>query len=179
MTVSSTRLSLVVRPLVSSAVCLALALVLPFLTGQIPQVGAALCPMHIPILLCGYLCGGGWAALAGFVAPLLRFTLFAMPPFPTNLAMSCELAAYGLLAGLLYTRLPKSIKNLYLSLLAAMAGGRLVWGFVRALLSGVFGAPLTLALFWTTAFVNAIPGIVCHILLIPVLVLALRRARLL
>lgn len=171
------KLYTAIKKLVYASVCLALALVLPFLTGQIPQVGSALCPMHIPVLLCGFLCGGPWASLVGFVAPPLRFVLFGMPPFPTNAAMSVELAAYGLVSGLLYEKLPKTKANIYLSLISAMVAGRLVWGVVRALLSGVFGTPLTFALFWASAFTNAIPGILCHIILIPILVMALRRAK--
>lgn len=170
------RISISVKTLVYAAVCLALCLVLPFLTGQIPQIGSALSPMHIPVLLCGFLCGGPTAALVGFIAPLLRYLLFSMPPYPSNLAMAFELAAYGFFSGWLYRRLPKSTANIYVSLIGAMLLGRVVWGIVRALLSGVFGAPLTLAMFWASAFTKAIPGILCHILLIPTLVMALRKA---
>ena len=166
-----------IRRMVSAAVCLALCMVLPFLTGQIPQVGSALCPMHVPVLLAGFLCGPWWAMAVGAVAPLLRFALFGMPPiFPTGVAMCFELAAYGLLSGLLYARLPKKTANIYVSLLAAMLAGRVVWGIVRVVLSGVAGEPFTWAAFMAGAFVNAIPGIVVHILLIPVIVLALRKA---
>ena len=166
-----------IRRMVSAAVCLALCMVLPFLTGQIPQVGSALCPMHIPVLLAGFLCGPWWAMAVGAVAPLLRFALFGMPPiFPTGVAMCFELAAYGLVSGLLYARLPKKTANVYVSLLAAMLAGRVVWGIVRVALSGVAGEPFTWAAFMAGAFVNAVPGIIVHILLIPVIVLALRKA---
>lgn len=166
-----------IRRMVSAAVCLALCMVLPFLTGQIPQVGSALCPMHIPVLLAGFLCGPWWAMAVGAVAPLLRFALFGMPPiFPTGVAMCFELAAYGLVSGLLYARLPKKTANIYVSLLAAMLAGRVVWGIVRVALSGVAGEPFTWAAFMAGAFVNAVPGIIVHILLIPVIVLALRKA---
>lgn len=166
-----------IRRMVSAAVCLALCMVLPFLTGQIPQVGSALCPMHIPVLLAGFLCGPWWAMAVGVVAPLLRFALFGMPPiFPTGVAMCFELAAYGLVSGLLYARLPKKTANIYVSLLAAMLAGRVVWGIVRVALSGVAGEPFTWAAFMAGAFVNAVPGIIVHILLIPVIVLALRKA---
>ena len=166
-----------IRRMVSAAVCLALCMVLPFLTGQIPQVGSALSPMHIPVLLAGFLCGPWWAMAVGAVAPLLRFALFGMPPiFPTGVAMCFELAAYGLVSGLLYARLPKKTANVYVSLLAAMLAGRVVWGIVRVALSGVAGEPFTWAAFMAGAFVNAVPGIIVHILLIPVIVMALRKA---
>lgn len=173
----TTQNNLTVRRMVSAALCLALCMVLPFLTGQIPQIGSALSPMHIPVLLAGFLCGPWWAMAVGAAAPLLRFALFGMPPiFPTGVAMCFELAAYGLVSGLLYARLPKKTANIYVSLVAAMLTGRVVWGIARAALSGVAGQPFTWAAFLAGAFVNAVPGIILHILLVPVIVLALRRA---
>lgn len=170
----------VIRSLTRAAICLALCMVLPFLTGQIPQIGSALSPMHIPVLLGGFLCGPGWAAAVGFVAPLLRFALFGMPPiFPTGLAMSFELAVYGLVSGLLYARLPKRTGNIYVALIAAMVAGRIVWGGVMAALMGLSGSAFTWAAFVAGAFTNAIPGIIVHIVFIPVLVLALQKCGLL
>ena len=173
----TTQKNLTVRRMVAAALCLALCMVLPFLTGQIPQIGSALSPMHIPVLLAGFLCGPWWAAAVGAVAPLLRFALFGMPPiFPTGVAMCFELAGYGLVSGLLYRKLPKKAVNVYVSLLTAMLAGRVIWGIVRVLLSGVAGEPFTWAAFMAGAFVNAVPGIIVHIALIPVIVLALRKA---
>lgn len=176
---TSGKLHRFVRRLVYASVCLALALVLPFLTGQIPTVGSALCPMHVPVLLCGYLCGGPWAMLVGLIAPPLRFFLFSMPPFPTNAAMAVELAAYGLFAGLLYRRLPKTRANIYVSLLSSMLLGRICWAIARTILNEAFGTPLTFPLFLASAFTNAIPGILCHIILIPLVVMALKKANIL
>lgn len=168
-----------IKNMVLAAVCLALCMVLPSLTGHIPQIGSALSPMHIPVLLAGFLCGPWWATAVGAVAPLLSFALFGRPPiFPTGVAMCFELAAYGLVSGALYARLPKKTANIYVSLVAAMLLGRVVWGVVRAVLSGVSDSAFTWAAFLSGAFVNAVPGIVVHILLIPVIVMALRRAKL-
>lgn len=165
------------KNLVTAALCLALCLVLPFLTGQIPQIGNALSPMHIPVLLAGFLCGPWWATAVGAVAPPLRFFLFQKPPiFPTGIAMCFELAAYGLVSGLLYRRLPKRTGSIYASLIAAMLAGRVVWGAARAILSGVSGEPFTWEMFMAGAFLKAVPGIAVHIVLIPLLVMALRRA---
>lgn len=163
--------------LLYSAVCLALCLVLPFLTGQLQSLGNALCPMHLPVLLAGFLCGPLWAAALGFLAPLLRFVLFGMPPiYPIGAAMAVELAVYGLVSGLLYQKLPKTTGSIYISLIAAMLSGRLVWGAVRAVMSGVSNAGFTWAAFWSGAFAEAVPGIVLQIVLIPLLVLALQKA---
>ena len=166
-----------VQKLVLAALFLALCMVLPFLTGQIPEIGSMLSPMHIPVLLCGFICGSVWAVLIGAVAPLLRFALFGMPPiFPTGVAMCFELAIYGLVSGLLYAALPRKKASIYTSLLAAMLCGRVVWGVVRLVLSGVSGSAFTWAAFLSGAFTSAIPGIILHIALVPALVMALERA---
>lgn len=159
---------------------LALALLLPFLTGQIPQIGNALSPMHIPVLLCGFVCGGPLGLVVGFIAPLLRYMLFGMPPiFPTGIAMAFELAIYGLAAGLLYKRLPKKTSYIYVSLILSMIIGRIVWGaamFVISLL--VTDVQFGLSAFLAGAFIKALPGIILHVVLIPVIVIALKKAKL-
>ena len=166
-----------IQQLVISAVCLALCMVLPFLTGQIPEIGSMLSPMHIPVLLCGFICGPAWAAVVGAIAPLLRFMLFGMPPlFPVGVAMCVELATYGAVSGLLYRTLPRKPISVYVSLIAAMLAGRVVWGMVRAALTGVTDTPFTWAAFIAGAFTQAIPGIILHIVLIPLIVLALEKA---
>ncbi|MDD2648086.1 MAG: ECF transporter S component [Eubacteriales bacterium] len=170
--------TLSVKNLTISGLMLALALVLPFLTGQIPQVGSALSPMHIPVLLCGFICGGVPAMIVGAIAPLLRFVLFGMPPlFPTGIAMCFELAAYGLLSGIFYRAFPKKVPYLYLSLVLAMVCGRLVWGAARLIMMGLGSSSFSWAVFLSGAVTNAIPGIILHIVLIPIIVLALRRAK--
>ena len=169
--------SLQVRRMTYSALCLALALVLPFLTGQIPQIGSALCPMHLPVLLCGFLCGWPWGLAVGFIAPLLRSVIFGMPPMiPTALAMAFELATYGALAGFLYRKFPKTIPGIYASLLIAMICGRLVWGVVRLILAGVQGNGFTFAMFLSGAITTAIPGIIAQLVLIPAIVYAMEKA---
>lgn len=165
--------------LVYAAICLALALVLPFLTGQIQQIGAMLCPMHLPVLLCGFLCGWPWGLAVGFCAPFLRFILFGMPPlFPTGVGMAFELAAYGFLSGLLYRRLPKKPVYLVVTLLTAMIGGRVVWGAVRFAIAGFTNGSFPFSAFLAGAVTNAVPGIIAQLILVPVIVLALRKARL-
>ena len=171
--------SLSLRRLAYSAMALALCLVLPFLTGQIPQIGQMLLPMHLPVLLCGFLCSWQWGLAVGFLAPLLRSALFHMPVFyPMALCMAFEMAAYGALCGWLYCRLPRRKSSLYLALIGAMIGGRLVWGAARYLLAGLAHSAFTPALFLAGAVTTALPGILLHIVLIPVLVMAMRKARL-
>ena len=166
-----------VLKLTYAGLCLALCMVLPLLTGQIPQIGSKLLPMHIPVLLCGFLCGPVWGLGVGLVAPILRSLLFGMPPlFPTATAMAFELAAYGLLSGLFYRLLPKKTSSLYVALILAMLGGRIVWGLVKWFVLGLQGNAFTWKMFLAGAVLDAVPGIILHIVLIPAVVLALEKA---
>ena len=166
------------KKLVYSALCLALCLVLPFLIGQIPQIGQMLSPLHIPVFLCGFLCGWPWGLAVGFIAPLLRSVLFHMPAmYPGAISMAFELATYGAVSGLLYHLLPKKNGYIYVALIVAMLCGRVVWGIARYIMAGLSGSSFPWSAFLAGAFTNAIPGIILHIVLIPVLVMALKRAR--
>ena len=165
-----------VKTLVLAALFLAMALVLPFLTGQIPEIGSMLCPMHIPALLCGFFCGWPWGLAVGLIAPVLRSITFGMPPmFPVAVCMSFELATYGAVSGLLYGKLPRKKSSIYVALLSAMVAGRLVWGLARFLCTGLDVSAFGLSAFWSGAVATAIPGIIVQILLIPVLVMALEK----
>ena len=160
--------------MVLAALFLALAYVMPFLTGQIAEIGSMLCPMHIPVLLCGYICGWPWGLAVGFVAPLFRSLTLGMPPvFPTAVCMAFELAAYGAVAGIMHKALPRKKPYIYCSLLAAMVAGRLVWGASMFVAMGATGGSFTFAAFLAGAFTNAIPGIIAQIVLIPLLVMIL------
>lgn len=163
--------------LVLSALFLALCLVLPILTGGIPAIGNMLLPMHIPVLLCGLICGWQYGLVVGFVAPLLRSVLFGMPPmYPVAIAMAFELAAYGLIIGLVYTAVHKrGVATLYISLLTAMVGGRLVWGLAEVVLLGMAGNAFTLQAFLSGALLSAVPGILLQLVLIPAVMVALDR----
>ena len=168
-----------IRNLVFAALCLALCMVLPLLTGQIPEIGSMLLPMHVPVLLCGFLCGWPWGLAVGAIAPVMRSLIFTMPPLiPTALAMSFELAAYGAVSGLLYRLLPKKPWRIYAALLGAMLVGRVVWAVASLIIYGVQGEAFTLDMFLGGAFLQAWPGIVVQIVLIPPIVYALGKAKL-
>ncbi|MBQ8626560.1 MAG: ECF transporter S component [Agathobacter sp.] len=167
------------KKLTLSALFLALGLVMPFLTMQIPEVGSMLLPMHIPVLICGFVCGPSWGLIVGFLTPLLRSVTFGMPPMmPTAVCMAFELATYGLVAGLLYGKLKKNVVNTYVSLVGAMLAGRVVWAVVALVVYTAMGSAFTFQMFLAGAFINAIPGIVLQIVAIPVLIVALRKAHL-
>ena len=155
-----------------SALFLALAYVMPFLTGQIPEVGAMLCPLHIPVLLCGFICGWQWGLVVGFAAPLLRSSILGMPPFfPAAVCMAFELAAYGALSGMFHRLLPRKKPFIYCSLVLSMLIGRLVWGVAMFVCTGIKGGSFTLSAFVAGAFVNAVPGIILQIIFVPLIVM--------
>jgi uridine kinase len=161
-----------------SAMFLAMGLLLPFVTGQIPEIGSMLLPMHIPALLCGAFCGPGFGAAVGFIMPLMRSGIFGMPPlFPTAAAMAFELAAYGAIIGVCIKLFKKSIAGVYASLIIAMLGGRVVWGIVTAILMSINGGAFTFAAFIAGGFANAVPGIVLQLFLIPSIVIAMSKIR--
>ena len=169
-----------VKKLTLTAMFMALGLVLPFLTGQIPQIGSMLLPMHIPVFFCALICGWQWATPMALVLPVLRSVLFGMPPmYPGAIAMAFEFAAYAFVAGFVYACVKKqNLLTLYISIIAAMICGRVVWGIAQVILLGLDGKPFTLQAFLAGAFTNAIPGIILQLILIPLVMLALDKAKL-
>lgn len=164
-----------VYKMTSSAMFMAIGLILPFFTGQIPQIGSMLLPMHLPVLVCGMVCGWFYGGVVGFLLPVMRYFLFGMPVlFPMGLAMAFELAAYGIIAGKLYYGSRwKCWSNLYFSLISAMIGGRMIWGVMFAVLCGIAGQSFTWKMFWTGAVVSGIPGMILQLFFVPVLVRAM------
>ena len=168
--------SIDIKRMTLTSMFIALGLVSPFFTGQIPEIGNMLLPMHIPVLLCGFFCGAPYGLAVGFIAPLLRSFTLGMPPmFPTAFCMAFELATYGFVAGWLYNKLPKRKVNVYVSLLSAMVIGRLVWGIVMFCCMGLDASKFGISAFLGGAVLNAVPGIVLQIVLIPVLVITLEK----
>ena len=166
--------------MVLAAMFLALAYVMPFLTGQIPEVGSMLCPMHIPVILCGFVCGPIWGLAVGATAPFFRSLTLHMPPlFPVAVCMAFELAAYGAVAGLMHRLLPRKKPFVYVSLIISMLVGRLVWGAAMYVCLSINGGAFTFAAFIAGAFTNAIPGIVVQIVLVPVFVMVAENKRIL
>lgn len=165
------------KKLALSAMFMAVGIVLPFFTGQIPQIGKMLLPMHIPVFLCGLICGWQYGAAVGFILPLFRSVIMGMPPlFPVAASMAFEMAAYGFVAGFLYNRSRwQCIVSLYRALLAAMIAGRLVWGITQMIFLGITGSAFTLEMFLAGAFLNAVPGILVQLIFIPAIMVALNR----
>ena len=164
------------QKLILSALFLSLGIVLPLFTMQIKEIGDSLLPMHIPVMLCGIICGWQYGAAIGFILPFLRSILFAMPPiYPNALWMAFELLTYGLVIGLIYKLLPKKLINLYISLISSMLCGRIVWGLVKWILLSGSKSPFTFSAFLIGGFADAIIGIILQLIIIPVVITLIRK----
>jgi thiamine transporter ThiT len=160
-----------------AAGCIALCYVLPVALHGV-ALGSALSPMHIPVLLCGLACGGGYGVLCGLLGPILSHVLSGMPPVPMLVRMIPELMTYGLAAGLFKGRFHsgKPVFDLYASLILAMLLGRIVGGVATAIFFLVTADTYSVKLWVTGYFVEALPGIVAHLLVVPALYRTLRNA---
>ncbi len=166
----------VVKKSIITAVCLALCVVLPQAFHAVPNAGSVYLPMHIPILLCGLICGWQYGLLAGVAGPALSTLFTGMPPVAVLPAMLVECAVYGLMSGLMMKliRTRKTYLDLYISLIVAMLAGRIVAGIARAL---IFARGSTTIATWTTGyFVTSLPGIIIQLVLLPSIVFALMNA---
>ena len=166
-----------VKKLVFTAVCAALCVVLPMAFHAVPNGGTVFLPMHIPVLLCGLICGWPYGGVCGLVGPLLSSLLTGMPPAAVLPSMMVECGVYGLIGGLLMTWIHTGglYRDLYICLPIAMLAGRVISGIVKAL---ILTPGLSFTAWVTASFVTAFPGIMIQLIFLPTLIVALTRARL-
>ena len=166
------------RRLVMGAVCIALCVVLPLAFHAIPNAGSILLPMHIPVLMCGLVCGWPYGLICGLLGPALSSLLTGMPPAAMLPSMMVECAVYGCVSGLLLliVHTKSTYADLYISMIGAMLAGRILGGASKALLFAP--GSLTVAAWATGYFVTGLPGILVQLVLIPSLVFALMRSEL-
>ncbi len=159
---------------------LAIGVILPFLFGQIPQIGSMLLPMHIPVFLCAFICGWKYGVPMAVVLPLLRSFLFLRPNlYPEAISIAFEMAVYAFVAGYLYGSSKwKCIKALYKSLLVAMIAGRIVRVAVQVTLLGIGNIPFTFGAVLTGTIIAGIPGIILQLIIIPAVMVMLHRTKL-
>lgn len=161
-----------------TAVCIALCVVLPIAFHAIPNAGSIFLPMHIPVLLCGLTCGWLYGLVCGLLGPLLSSVFTGMPAMAYLPSMLVELAIYGVVSGLMmrWIHTKKLYPDLYISLISAMLVGRVAAGAVKALI--FTPGQITVSAWMASYFVTAWPGIVIQLILIPAIVVALEKAKL-
>lgn len=166
------------KKLTLAAMFFAIGLILPLFIAQIPTIGQMLLPMHVPVLLCGLIVGWEYGLAVGFFLPLVRSIFFGMPAmFPNAVSMAFELATYGFVSGVVYRRVQHTLPMMFATLLSAMVAGRLVWGAVRFILAGLTGSSFPFSAFLSGALLTAVPGILAQLILIPLIVNALTKAK--
>ena len=167
-----------VKKTVYTAICIALCVVLPIAFHAFPNGGSVFSPMHIPALLCGLICGAKYGLLCGLLGPLLSSLLTGMPGPAYMPQMMIELAAYGFFTGLLSSviRTGRGFADMMISLIAAMLIGRVIAGVSRALIFA--RGSYSMSAWIASYFLNALSGIVMHLILIPAVIYALQKARL-
>ena len=170
--------------LLITAILLAVGMVLPFLTGQLQSFGQLISPLHIPAFICGLTCGWGWGAALGLVLPILRGLIFGMPPFPAvGLPMAFELMFYGLVTGVAYPLLRKAFRDkrlvaMLIAMIVAMIVGRCAGGAAKAVMMGLQGQGYAFSAFLASYFTGTVVGAVIHLIVCPLIVLALEKAKL-
>ncbi len=161
-----------------TALCLALCVVLPIVFHIIPEGGSLFSPMHIPVFICGLACGGVWGLVCGILGPVLSSFITGMPNAAYLPPMLVELAAYGLITGAMmhFVRTGRLYADLYISLGTAMILGRVLAGLAKGFIfaRGAF----TIGMWAASYFAGSVPGIIAHLIIVPVLCSALMKARL-
>ena len=162
-----------------TALCVALCVVLPMALHAIPKGGVLFSPMHLPVLLCGLVCGAPFGLICGILGPFVSSILTGMPAFGYMPIMMIELGLYGLISGLVMQllRSDKLVIDLYAALIIAMLGGRVITGILRALIFA--GGSYSWSAWATGYFVSCLPGIILQLILLPTIYVALERAHLL
>lgn len=166
-----------IKRLTLTALNVALCVVLPMAFHIIPNAGSVMLPMHIPVLLCGLVCGWQYGLLCGILGPLVSSVLTAMPPAAILPGMMVECGMYGCVGGLMMERVRTGslYGDLYICLPVAMLAGRVISGIVKA---AILTPGLSFTAWATASFVTALPGISIQLILLPTLVVALTRANL-
>ena len=164
-----------IKRMTLSALCIALCVVVPMAFHVIPNAGTVMLPMHIPVLLCGLVCGWQYGLLCGILGPLVSSVLTGMPPAAMLPGMMVECGMYGCVGGLMmeYIHTGSLYADLYISLPVAMLMGRVISGIVKAL---ILTPGLSFTAWATASFVTALPGISIQLILLPTLIVALTRA---
>lgn len=156
------------KSLVKGSMFLAIGIIIPYIFHITGIPGTIFLPMHIPVLLCGFILGKKYGLAIGFITPYLNSLVSGMPPiYPVAIAMSLELATYGFLSGYLFK---EKNYNVYVSLISAMLIGRAVSGISNYFLLTLGGKPYALAIFLGGAFIKPVWGILIQLVLIPVIV---------
>ncbi|HOO32943.1 MAG TPA: ECF transporter S component [Thermotogota bacterium] len=161
------------RKMVFAAMFVALGIVIPRVFHMIggAALGSVLLPMHLPVLIGAMLIGPFYGLIIGIGSVLVGF-LLGMPAMPMAAFMFFELATYGLVAG--YFGFNRKM-NVYLSLILAMLIGRVVSLSAMLIAIHLLGISLPPVFGTIAMFSTGIPGMILQVVIVPPLVILLRR----
>ena len=167
-----------VKKSIITAVCIALCYVIPLMCHGMQNAGNIFCPMHIPVFICGLICGWQYGLLCGIAGPALSSALSGMPPVAILPSMMVELAAYGTAAGLMMklVRTKSTYADLYISLIVAIVCGRVLAGLAKALIFA--RGSYSMSAWIAGSVVTSWPGTVIQLVFIPTIVFALMKSHL-
>lgn len=165
-----------VKKSIITAVCIALCYVIPLMFHGIQNAGSIFCPMHIPVFICGLICGWQYGLLCGIAGPALSSALSGMPPVAILPSMMVELAVYGTAAGLMMklVRTKSTYADLYISLIVAIVCGRVLAGLAKALIFA--RGSYSMSAWIAGSVVTSWPGTVIQLVFIPTIVFALMKS---
>ncbi len=164
-----------IKNLTLASMCLALGVILPQAFHAVANAGSIFLPMHIPVLVCGFICGPFYGFIVGLLTPFISHIIFSMPPSAILPQMLVELASYGLFVGILNNIIKinnELIKN-YIVLISAMLIGRIIYGLFNGFI--YMANTYSLSIWLMAAFVTALPGIIIQLLIIPILIKSLNK----
>ena len=167
-----------VKKSIITAVCIALCYVITLMFHGIQNAGNIFCPMHIPVFICGLICGWQYGLLCGIAGPALSSALSSMPPVAILPSMMVELAVYGTAAGLMMklVRTKSTYADLYISLIVAIVCGRVLAGLAKALIFA--RGSYSMSAWIAGSVVTSWPGTVIQLVFIPTIVFALMKSHL-
>ncbi|MBP1745325.1 MAG: transporter component [Firmicutes bacterium] len=161
------------QEIVLGGLLLASGVILPMVFHVFGMTGPIFLPMHIPVLIAGFLLSPQLALIVGILTPLLSSIFTGMPVmFPIAVIMAFELGVYALAASIAVRKLNLSTVP---SLLIAMLSGRFAAGISVALLVQLFGIKMNALIYLKGAVITGIPGILLQLVMVPILVIAIRK----
>ena len=162
------------RNITYTGFCIALGIILPLLF-HVVGLGSTFTPMHIPVLLCGLCFGPVSGLVCGLVCPFLSAIITGMPPlFPAAFTMTFECTVYGFCSGYLYRNLKL---NLFVSLILSMIAGRIAGGLLTGFILGF--SNYSFSVFFNSYFVVNLPGVILNLIVVPLLVIAIEKSKVL
>lgn len=167
------------KRLVFSVIFTTLAVAFSFFSIIDANVENTLMPVHIPVLLGSFVCGGPLGFFIGLAAPLLKFLLFSSPaPLSDVVCCSFELAVCGCFGGYLFRSLPAKLPFYALNTAISLLAAKTTYFVLKYLITIFFaGTDLAPEVFISNHLIPALVGIAFQSVVIPIVVVVFKKAK--